>query len=159
MCINEKSRAGKKESTKSGDSCFFSQHSPPRPHICESVFLELTIFGLLSPSLPLIFWGQGFGYGFLACKGSLKKNIESLTTVKPPLGGGRKCCEKNRVLTFCGLCFFPELEKWGLCFFHNLSTPMSGTLFFSRAENFRTPVSVTCSCMLEPGFWIWLPGM
>ena len=51
----------KTESTKSGDShvpclglCFFS---------------ELTIFGVLSLSLPLLCWSQGFGYGFLACNG------------------------------------------------------------------------------------------
>ena len=34
----------------------------------DSVFFH-NMFGLLSPSLPLIYWSQGFGYSFLTCYG------------------------------------------------------------------------------------------
>ena len=51
------------ESTKSGDSVFFHSISP---HVWDSVFFRADIFRLLSLSLPLICWSQGFGYGFLA---------------------------------------------------------------------------------------------
>ena len=39
------------------------------PHVWDSVFFRAEIFGLLSPSLPLVCWSQGFGYGVLACNG------------------------------------------------------------------------------------------
>ena len=42
---------------------FFSNHFPSMS-IAE-------IFGLLSPSLPLVYWSQGFRYGFLAYNGIL----------------------------------------------------------------------------------------
>ena len=67
---------------------------------------------------------------------------------------------KNRVLAFCGLCFFPALEKnrvhekWGLCLFTQHFPPMSGTLFLFRAENFWTPLSVT-SYILHTGARVW----
>ena len=70
---------------------------------------------------------------------------------------GGNAVKKIRVPTFHGLCFFPELKWEHLCFFSQHFPPMSGTLFFFRAEIFG--LSVTSSCMLEPGFWIWRPGM
>ena len=59
---------------------------------------------------------------------------------------------------------FPDLEKnavhkkWGLCFFHSISLPCLGHVIF-QSTNFWTPLSVTSSYMLEPGFYIWLPGI
>ena len=47
--------------------CFFHSISPPCLGRC--FFSELKICGLLSPSLPLVCWSQGFGYGVLACNG------------------------------------------------------------------------------------------
>ena len=56
----------KSESTKSWDSNFFHSIFPP----CLGLFFfRAKIFGLLSPSLPLVWWRQGFGYCFLACNG------------------------------------------------------------------------------------------
>ena len=57
----------KTESTKSGDSVFL--HSIFLPCLGLCFFSELKIFGLLSPSLPLVCWSQGLWYGFLACNG------------------------------------------------------------------------------------------
>ena len=71
---------------------------------------------------------------------------------------GGNAVKKNRVPTFCGLCFFPALKKtestknWD-SFFSQHFPPMSGT----QSWNFQTPLSVTSSYMLEPGFRIWLP--
>ena len=71
---------------------------------------------------------------------------------------GGNAVKKNRVLTFCGLCFFPALEKnrvhekWGLCFFTQHFPPMSGTLFLFRAENFWTPLR---HFLLYAGARVW----
>ena len=51
---------------------FFSQHFPPMSGTL--FFSELKIFGLLSMSLPLVCWSQGFGYCFLACNGIMLCN-------------------------------------------------------------------------------------
>ena len=57
----------KTESTKSWVPVFFTTFPP---HVWDSVFFfRAEVFGLLSPSLPLICWSQGFGYGFLASYG------------------------------------------------------------------------------------------
>ena len=56
----------KTESMKSGDSNFFHSISP---HVWDFVFFRTEIFGLFSPSLPLVRWSQSFGYGFLASYG------------------------------------------------------------------------------------------
>ena len=78
---------------------------------------------------------------------------------------GGKCCEKNRVPTFHRLCFFPALENrvkemWGLCFFSTAFPPphvWDSVFFYSL--NVHTPLSPTSSCILEPGFRLWLPVM
>ena len=56
--------------------CFFqfwkkteSTASPPPPCQGHCFFFRVEIFGLLSPSLPLVSLSQGFGYGFPACNG------------------------------------------------------------------------------------------
>ena len=73
----------KTESTKSGDSVFL--HSIFLPCLGLCFFSELKIFGLLSPSLPLVCWSQGFGYGFLACNGIIictRPNVLGLCSEK-----------------------------------------------------------------------------
>ena len=61
------SRAGKKQSPRKVGTLFFSQHFPPMSGTL--FFFRAEIFGLLSPSLTLLCWSQGFGYGFLASYG------------------------------------------------------------------------------------------
>ena len=36
------------------------------PYVWDSVFFRAEMFGLPSLLLPLLYWSQGFGYGFLA---------------------------------------------------------------------------------------------
>ena len=77
---------------------------------------------------------------------------------------GRNALKKNRVLTFCGLCFFLELEKnkvhkkWGLCFFTAFPPNVWDSVFF-QSWNVRTTVGKMSSCLMEPGFWILTKGV
>ena len=50
------SRAGKKQSPQKVRTLFFHSISP---HVWDSVCFRAEIFGLLSPSLPLVCWSQG----------------------------------------------------------------------------------------------------
>ena len=58
-------RAEKKESQKCWDSSF-SQHFPP---ISGTQFFSSELKYFDSSLLPLVYWSQGFGYGFLTCDG------------------------------------------------------------------------------------------
>ena len=78
---------------------------------------------------------------------------------------GGKCCEKKQSPHFSWTLFFSGSGKkqspgevGTLFFFTAFPSHVWDSVFF-RAENFWTPLSVTSSYMLEPGFWIWLPGI
>ena len=69
------------------------------------------------------------------------KYLSSENNNKSPRLGGGKYCEKNRVQTFLGFCFFQSWKKQsprnvGTLFFSQHFPPISGTLFFFRAEMF-----------------------
>ena len=63
----------KKQAQHFLDSVFFQALKKNRatftPHIWDSVIFRAEMFGLLSPSLPLMYWSQGFSYSFLTCNG------------------------------------------------------------------------------------------
>ena len=61
------SSSGKNRIHKKWGLFFFHGISPPCLGLC--FFFRAEIFGLLSPSLHLICWSQGFGYCFLASYG------------------------------------------------------------------------------------------
>ena len=82
----------------------------------------------------------------------------------PDMGGN--ALEKNWVPTFCGLCFFPELEKTestkseDSVFFRAFPPPPHVWDFvFFQSWNFLTTLGQTSSCLLEPGFWILTKGV
>ena len=53
--------------SSSGKKTESTASPPPCQGLC--FFFRVEIFGLLSPSLPLVSLSQGFGYGFPACNG------------------------------------------------------------------------------------------
>ena len=71
-CCEKKQRcshfsSGKKQSPwKVGTLIFFTAFPPMSGTL---FFFRTDIFGLFSPSLPLVRWSQSFGYGFLASYG------------------------------------------------------------------------------------------
>ena len=74
---------------------------------------------------------------------------------KSPRHGGEMLCW---VPTFCGLCFFQSCKKkrvhkkWGLWFFLTAFPLHVWDSVFFQSWNFWTSLSVTSSCMLEPGY-------
>ena len=129
--------------------------------------IRLLFFGAKS----FKFWSGAY-YSAITCQEAISKNLAIAYKRKwwreesknsqlwkknwvPDMGGNAV-----NVPTFHWLCFFQLWKKTeskksgGSNFFHSISPPCLGLTELKFSDS-----SVTSSCMLEPGFWIWLHGM